>query len=82
LVRRDLGAEAMLYDPSADKVVRLNRTARRIWELCDGRHDVAAIAATIGREFAAGAGADVDGDVRTVVGALAGAGLFKQEDVA
>ena len=79
VVRRDLGAEAMLYDPGADKVVRLNRTARRIWELCDGGHDVAAIAAALGREFATAPGADLDGDVRAVVEAFAAASLFNQE---
>jgi hypothetical protein len=76
VVRRDLGTEAMLYDPVADRIVRLNRTALRIWDLCDGARDLAEIAGALAADFAAGPGADVRADVGAAVGAFAAAGLL------
>jgi hypothetical protein len=79
VVLRELGTESMLYDPEGDKVVRLNATARRIWELCDGARDIPAIAATIHNEFAVGSGADVGCDVAKAVASFAAAGLLTEE---
>ena len=76
IVLRDLGAEAMLYDPEGDKVVRLNRTARRIWELCDGRCPLHAIAATLQTEFSIDPRVDIRGDVAEAVARFAAAGLL------
>jgi len=45
VVLRDLGTEAMLYDPEGDQVVRPNRIARRIWEMCTGQNNLNTIAA-------------------------------------
>ena len=71
---RELGASSMLYDPSADRTVRLNAMARKIWECCDGSHDVAAIVATLKAVF--DAAPDLEADVRRTLRAFAGAGLF------
>jgi hypothetical protein len=79
VVLRELGTESMLYDPEGDKVVRLNTTARRIWELCDGARDIPAIAATIHKEFAVGSGTDVGRDVAKAVAGFAAAGLLTEE---
>jgi hypothetical protein len=78
IVMRELGTEAMLYDPEGDKVVRLNPTARRIWELCDGEQSVPDIAATIQNEFLLHAGADIHSDVAETVTGFAAAGLLAQ----
>jgi hypothetical protein len=37
------GDETIVYDCRIKKAHCLNRTARKIWELCDGQRDVAAI---------------------------------------
>jgi hypothetical protein len=79
VVLRELGAESMLYDPQGDKVVRLNPTARRIWDLCDGARDIPAIAAALQSEFAVGAGADVGRDVARAVAGFAAAGLLTEQ---
>jgi hypothetical protein len=79
VVLRELGAESMLYDPDGDKVVRLNATARRIWDLCDGDRDIPAIAAAIQNEFAVGSEADVGRDVAKAVAGFAAAGLLTDE---
>jgi PqqD family protein of HPr-rel-A system len=76
VVYRDLGEEAMLYDPRADRVVRLNATSRRIWELCDGAHDAAAITSTLAHEFDAPAPEDLAADVAQALASFAAAGLL------
>ncbi len=76
IVLRDLGPDAMLYDPVGDRVVRLNSTSRRIWQLCDGEHDLAAIAATIAGEFRTPPSADVPEDVAATVRAFGAAQLL------
>jgi len=79
VVLRELGTESMLYDPEGDKVVRLNTTARRIWELCDGERDIPAIAAAIQNEFAVASGSDVGRDVAKAIAGFAAAGLLTEE---
>lgn len=76
IVLRALGSDAMLYDPVADAVVKLNRTSRRVWELCEGERDATAIAAVIANEFAVGPGQNVEADVRGTIGRFARAGLL------
>ena len=77
MVLRDLGAEAMLYDAVADQVVRLNPTSQRIWELCDGERDLAAIASELREGFDVSGDDDLERDVRETVEAFAQAGLLK-----
>ena len=77
VVLRDLGAEAMLYDAAADQVVRLNPSSQRIWELCDGEHDLAAIASELRNGFDVSDDSDLERDVRETVEAFAQAGLLK-----
>jgi hypothetical protein len=57
-------AETMLYDPETEAVHILNSTARLIWELCDGEHTVADMAATIKGQCTGTEGRDVPGHVR------------------
>jgi hypothetical protein len=76
VVQRDLGTEAMLYDPEGDRVVRLNRTARRIWELCSGQSSLDAITAQLQGEFALDPRTDLRADVAETVARFAASGLL------
>jgi hypothetical protein len=76
VLQRDLGTEAMLYDPERDRVVRLNRTARRIWELCSGQNSLGAIADHLQDEFAFDPGMDLPADVAETVAQFAASGLL------
>jgi pyrroloquinoline quinone biosynthesis protein D len=76
VVQRALGTEGMLYDPEGDKVVRLNGTARRIWEMCSGERTLDAIAAALRDELVVEPGTDVLKDVADAVVLFANAGLL------
>jgi hypothetical protein len=76
VVLHALGAEAMLYDPQGDRVVRLNWTARRIWELCSGTRTVDEIAAVLQNEAAVAPGTDLRADVAATVAQFADCGLL------
>jgi hypothetical protein len=76
VVLHTLGADAMLYDPQGDKVVRLNWTARRIWELCSGTRTVDEIAAALQSEVAIAPDADLRADVAATVAQFAACGLL------
>jgi hypothetical protein len=76
VVLRDLGKEAMLYDPERDQIVRLNITARRIWEMCTGEYSLQAIADVLQEEFQFSPSIDLHQDVVATVGQFAGAGLL------
>ncbi len=47
----DLGSEILIYDERHDLVHLLNSTAREIWQLCDGSHDVVDIVNAVARLF-------------------------------
>ena len=76
VVLRKLGADAMLYDPAADQVVRLNPTSQRIWELCDGEHDLSRITAALRGEFEVAPDVALESDVRRTLAAFVQAGLL------
>ena len=73
-----LDDEIVIYTPRDGQAFVLNRTAARVWELCDGtRTDVA-----MAREIAAAYGEDeaqVLGDVRELIEGLHSAGLVTFE---
>jgi pyrroloquinoline quinone biosynthesis protein D len=52
--------------------VRLNETAARVLELCDGRRTLEEIAASLSERYS---GADVTGDVRELLDGMVGHGL-------
>jgi hypothetical protein len=81
VVLRELGTEAMLYDAEGDKVVRLNRTARRIWEMCSGQHTLDTIVDTLQQEFAVAPRIDLQKDVAATVAQFAAAGLLIGNEV-
>ena len=76
LVLHELDSEAMLYDPDADRVIRLNATARRVWELCCGDRTLDDIARLIEQEFRADPETDIHQDVARTIAQFASAGLL------
>jgi hypothetical protein len=76
VVLHDLGLESMLYDPVADTVIRLNVTARRIWDLCDGTRSPDEIAAALALEFDVPEGASPGGYVSDALERFGGAGVL------
>ena len=60
----DLGSEILIYDERNDAVHLLNATARRIWQLCDGAHEVSDIVDEIGRLFPHVGATQVSDDVQ------------------
>jgi PqqD family protein of HPr-rel-A system len=63
------GDDLLVHDPQRGKVHVLNRTAGAIFSLCDGEHDVAAIAETVAARWAADE-AVVAADVATILNAF------------
>jgi hypothetical protein len=51
LVIQEAGDEVLVYDLERNEARCLNRTAAFVWKSCDGKTDVAEIAAALGREF-------------------------------
>ncbi|MCA9975865.1 MAG: PqqD family protein [Anaerolineales bacterium] len=43
--------EAVLYHPERDAVLALNRTARVIWEMCDGKRTLLEMSRELGQEL-------------------------------
>jgi hypothetical protein len=60
----------LLYDPVADAVHVLNRTAWAVWELCDGEHTSDDIAAHLRACFASTSDRDVGADVNLALRAF------------
>ncbi len=52
VVSRMIDGEAVLVHPGQGKVRVLNPVGARLWELADGRRDVAALAAALAAEYA------------------------------
>lgn len=51
IVFRKIGDETVLYSTETRLVHILNSTAERVWQLCDGRHNIAKIEEGLGQEF-------------------------------
>jgi len=70
-----LDNELVVYDARSAEAFVLNPTAARIWELCDGKHSIEAIAREIASDYALEYGR-VLGDVHELVIELRHAGLL------
>ena len=66
----DVREEHLLLIPEG--AVRLNETAARVLELCDGERSLEEIATALSNRYT---GADVAGDVRELLGGMAERGL-------
>jgi len=71
----DVREEHLLLVPEG--AVRLNETAARVLELCDGRRSVGDIASALSQRYA---GADVAADVRELLGGMGERGLVVDAD--
>ena len=76
VVLETAGRDTLLYDPRTDSVHALNPTARQIWDLCDGQHTPADMAADLRSRFAAGPERDVEADVQETLALFAREGLI------
>ena len=76
---KPLGSEAMLYDPARDRVVRLNPTSRRLWELADGTRDSQAIAQALAEEFSGARLSAVLRDVEQTIASMQQASLLEPD---
>lgn len=77
LLTHKSGDDLVVYDPDSDIVHTLNATAQLIYECCNGRYDVQAIARELTEQF------DVDEasareDVVRILGELAALNLIQQ----
>ena len=78
LVWQELDGEAVLYDPDNGFTHRMNATAVRVWEACDGKSTSLQVAGALVSQF------DVtleqaQLDVEQLIAAFARAGLFVPE---
>lgn len=76
IIVEQVGDETMLLAPDGDALHVLNPTARVIWDLLDGSHDVNALAAALRRRFKVGREHDVEQDVALTLAALRDKGLL------
>src|SRR5438132_14004532 len=51
ILAQDIGDETVIYDQERHKVHRLNRTARLVWQSCDGQKTVADLAGILHRDL-------------------------------
>ncbi len=51
LIQHDMDDEVLVYDPVVDRTHRLNVSATRIWELCDGTRSLEDIARVLTEQF-------------------------------
>jgi hypothetical protein len=75
VLRRELGAETVLYTSEMKAVHVLNRTARLIWEMCDGHHTVTDMERHLRTRFAVGPHDDLVPGIRAALAALLAKGL-------
>lgn len=73
---RRVGQEWILYDTTSGSVHVVNHTAHQVWDLCDGVHAVADMAAALRATFDVPDGAPVDQHVQDVVQEFAEMGII------
>jgi Coenzyme PQQ synthesis protein D (PqqD) len=72
----ELDGEAVLYDPTAQVLHRLNASAAAVWAACDGTASVDRITSVIAHTYS-GAQGDVARDVPPVIDQLRRLGLLR-----
>lgn len=82
LVLRNLGEEAILYNPDTKKAHVLNTTSLLIWDLCNGDQSLALIENTIKSRFAVDDDSDVRADIEETIMSLSSEGLLTLESKA
>jgi coenzyme PQQ synthesis protein D (PqqD) len=74
---QELDGETVLLVSAEAKLLGLNAVAGRIWQLADGTRSLAAIAATLEREFSGG-GSAVSDDTLSFADRLVARGLMER----
>ena len=77
---QQLGDELILTDTPKKMTHVLNPTARRIWELCDGRHTVQDMERVIKAGFSVPDGRDVAHDIQQAIKTFVEKGLLAGEE--
>ena len=78
IIAQDIGGETLLYSAEGKAIHVLNPTAKRIWELCDGKHTAAHMAQALRASFSIAAEHDVTGDIQQTLEVFATKGLLQE----
>lgn len=76
----NVGNETLVYAVEAEAIHVLNRTAKLVWDLCDGTHSVSDMEQIIRTQFSVPPGEDVAGDIENTLEQLANKGLLQNGD--
>lgn len=74
---QQLGNEVILYDTRKKTTHVLNPTARRVWELCDGKHTVQDMERALRTSFSIPDGQDIANDIQHIVTTFVEKGLLE-----
>jgi hypothetical protein len=75
VVAREIENECILYAPEAKMVYVVNATARDVWNLCDGKHDLEKIVSKVYEEYDVEMNV-LERDVRKIISDLEKVGLL------
>ena len=77
VVFRDIGDEAVLYNPQTKAIHVLNKTSSLVWESCDGKHSLEMIEKKIKETFEVSNSQDVKDDIRETINNFSEKGLIE-----
>ncbi len=77
IVIRDMGDEAVLYNPQTKAIHVLNKTSSMVWEYCDGKHSLKMIENKIMETFDVSNAQDVKDDLRETLNQFSELGLIE-----
>lgn len=78
IVIRDMGDEAVLYNPETKAIHVLNKTSSMIWEYCNGKHSLEMIENKIMEKFNVSNVPDIKDDIRETINKFSQLGLIEQ----
>ncbi|MEN8220135.1 MAG: PqqD family protein [Pseudomonadota bacterium] len=78
IVLRDIGDEAVLYNPQTKAIHVLNKTSSMVWESCDGKHSLKMIEKKIMDKFDVSSAQDVKDDIIETLNKFSELGLIEQ----
>ena len=76
---KELGEQTVLYRAEGQAIHVLNPTARLIWDLCDGQHDLEGMEQAVHSSFAIAEGHDVCADIQRIVEEFSSKGLLEEK---
>ncbi len=77
IMAKEIGSETLLYSAEQKSIHVLNPTARLIWEMCDGAHDVTDMVEELSSYFNVTDGQDLHGDIERTLAVFAEKGLLQ-----